>query len=68
MFKIIKIVQYVWLTIAGVALGIAVYKTITGDNDSAIYFGAITFVGGIMYYLNNRRYKKGMEQLKKRNG
>lgn len=65
MFKVVKIVQYIWLTIAAVALVVAVYKIIVGDLDSATYFGVITFVGGMMFYLNKRRYNKLTEEAKK---
>jgi len=68
MFKAIRIVQYVWLVIALLSLGIAIYKAIAGDMDSAAYFGAITFVGAMMYYLNYRRYKKLTGQSKEKNG
>jgi hypothetical protein len=58
MNKMIKALQYIWLTIGVVALFLGTYFLAKKVYKDALFFFIITFAGGVMYSINKRRYKR----------
>ena len=56
MSKFFKILEIIWLIMALLCAGIAVYFLIIKDNDSALYFVYVFIIASIMYLL--RRYQR----------
>lgn len=56
MSKFFKILEIIWLIIALLCAGVAVYFLIIKDNDSALYFVFVFIIASIMYLL--RRYQR----------
>lgn len=56
MSKFFKILEIIWLIMALLCAGIAVYFLIIKDNDSALYFVFVFIIASIMYLL--RRYQR----------
>ena len=56
MSKFFKVLEIVWLIMALLCAGVAVYFLIIKDNDSALYFVFVFIIASIMYLL--RRYQR----------
>ncbi|MES2565310.1 MAG: DUF6526 family protein [Bacteroidota bacterium] len=56
MSKFFRVLEIIWLIIALVCAGIAVYFLILKDTDSALYFVFVFIIASIMYLL--RRYQR----------
>jgi hypothetical protein len=58
--KIFKLLEYLWLFTAGLAVVITIYFLITGDKDAAIYFFFVFLIGAAMYL--TRRYQRKKQE------
>lgn len=58
MNKIFRVLEIVWLVMAGVGIVSTAYFIILKDNHGAIFFILFTFVSGIMFSVRRRQRKK----------
>ncbi|MES2761431.1 MAG: DUF6526 family protein [Bacteroidota bacterium] len=56
MSKFFRVLEIIWLIVALLCAGIAVYFLIIKDTDSALYFVFVFIISSIMYLL--RRYQR----------
>ena len=58
MNKMFRILEIIWLVMAGIGIVMCAYFIVIHDNQGAIYFLIFTFISGIIYSIRKRQRKK----------
>ncbi len=62
MNKTIKLLQFIWLAVAVIAVLLGFHALATKGFEDAIYFFVITLVSALMFFLNKRRYASALKK------
>ncbi|MGB0887944.1 MAG: hypothetical protein ACPGSL_07470 [Vicingaceae bacterium] len=58
MEKVVRFLQYMWLMIAVISLGMAIYHVLFTGIEDALFFFFFTAMAMLLYYVRKRQLKR----------